>query len=233
MTQNSLTGDLLAIYDALHAAFGHQRWWPAETPFETMIGAILAQNVSWTNAAKAIVNLKSADLLDPDRLTAADTGDIARSIIPSRFYNQKAERIREFSRIYIDEFQGDPAVMATVETGALRKRLLAVRGFGEETVDTILLYACEKPIFVVDAYTRRIFSRYGLLPENPSYDRTQRLFADHLPRDAGLFNDYHAQIVMLGKTACRKSPLCDRCPIRVVHDTLRCGTPSPAPHRNL
>ncbi|NLA31127.1 MAG: endonuclease III domain-containing protein, partial [Methanomicrobiales archaeon] len=139
MTQNSLTGDLLAIYDALHAAFGHQRWWPAETPFETMIGAILAQNVSWTNAAKAIVNLKSADLLDPDRLTAADTGDVARLITPSRFYNQKAERIQEFSRIYIDEFQADPAVMAAVEADALRKRLLAVRGFGEETVDTILL----------------------------------------------------------------------------------------------
>ena len=232
MTQNSLTGDLLAIYDALHAAFGHQHWWPAETSFETMIGAILAQNVSWTNAAKAIVNLKSADLLDPDRLTAADTGDVARMITPTRFYNQKADRIQEFSRIYIDEFQADPAVMAAVETGALRKRLLAVRGFGKETVDTILLYACEIPVFVVDAYTRRIFSRYGLLPENPSYDRTQRLFADHLPRDVELFNDYHAQIVMLGKTACRKSPLCDRCPIRTVHETLPCGTGDRVPHHN-
>ena len=227
MTKSSLRDDLLVIYDTLRAAFGYQHWWPAETPFETMVGAILAQTVSWTNAAKAIANLKDAGMLDPGRLAAADTGDIARLIVPSRFYNQKAERIREFSRIYIDEFQADPAVMAAMETDALRKRLLAVRGLGKETVDTILLYACEKPIFVVDAYTRRIFSRYGLLPENPSYDRTQRLFADNLPRDAGLFNDYHAQIVMLGKIACRKSPLCDQCPIRMVHGSLRCGTPDP------
>jgi len=233
MTQNSLTGDLLAIYDALHAAFGHQRWWPAETPFETMIGAILAQNVSWTNAARAVASLERAGMLDPGRLSAADAGDIARLIVSSRFYNRKAERIREFAGVYVTEFQADPAVMAATGTEALRERLLSLRGLGKETVDTILLYACEKPVFVVDAYTQRIFSRYGLLPENPSYDRTQCLFADHLPRDAGLFNDYHAQIVMLGKTACRKSPLCDRCPIRVVHDTLRCGTPSPAPHRNL
>ena len=232
MTQNSLTGDLLAIYDALHAAFGHQRWWPAETPFETMIGAILTQNVSWTNAAKAIVNLKSADLLDPDRLTAADTGDIARSIIPSRFYNQKAERIREFSRIYIDEFQGDPAVMATVETGALRKRLLAVRGFGEETVDTILLYACEKPIFVVDAYTRRIFSRYGLLPENPSYDRTQCLLLTTCPGMQG------SSTTTTPRSSCSGRPRAgSRRSVTAVPSvwcmTLRCGTPSPAPHRNL
>ncbi|CCJ36236.1 endonuclease III related protein [Methanoculleus bourgensis MS2] len=223
MRPKPLTGDLLAIYDALHAAFGHQHWWPAKTPFETMVGAILTQNVSWTNAAQAIANLEAAGMLDPDLLAAADTGDIARLIIPSRFYNQKAERIQEFAGIYVAEFQADPAVMAAVETGALRERLLAVRGFGKETVDTILLYACRKPVFVVDAYTRRIFSRYGLLPEKVSYDRTQRLFSDHLPPDVKLFNDYHAQIVRLGKTACRKSPLCDRCPIRRVCGSLRCA----------
>jgi len=219
----TLTDDLSAIYGALSAAFGHQHWWPAKTAFETMVGAILAQNVSWTNAAQAVASLESAGMLDPGRLAAADAGDIARLIVSSRFYNQKAERIREFARVYVTEFQADPAVMAATGTEALRERLLSLPGLGKETVDTILLYACRKPVFVVDAYTRRIFSRYGLLPEEVSYDRTQRLFSDHLPPDVGLFNDYHAQIVRLGKTACRKSPLCDRCPIRIVRGSLRCA----------
>jgi len=219
----TLTEDLSLIYDALFATFGHQGWWPAETPFETMVGAILTQNVSWTNAAKAVRNLEDAGMLDPHLLAGADTADIARLIVPSRFYNQKAERIREFSGIYVREFRADPAEMAAVETGELRERLLALRGFGEETADTILLYACKKPVFVVDAYTRRIFSRYGLLPEGASYDLTQRLFADNLDPDVELFNDYHAQIVRLGKTVCKKSPLCDRCPIREVHGGLRCA----------
>ena len=216
MATTSLTSDLFTIYDALHAAFGHQHWWPAKTPFETMIGAILTQSVSWKNAARAVRNLEAAGMLDPGLLATADTEDVARYIVPSRFYNQKAERIREFSRIYVAEFQADPAVMAATEVGALRRRLLAIKGFGEETVDTILLYACGKPIFVVDAYTRRIFSRYGLLPEKVTYDQAQHFFSDHLPPDVDLFNDYHAQIVRLGKTTCRKSPLCDRCPIRAV-----------------
>ncbi len=219
----TLTDDLLDIYNALFAAFGHQHWWPAKTPFETMVGAILAQNVSWTNAAQAVANLDGAGMLDPHVLSAADTPDIARLIVPSRFYNRKAERIREFAGVYVTEFQADPAVMTAVETGALRERLLALRGFGKETVDTILLYACTKPVFVVDAYTRRAFSRYGLLPQKASYDRMQRLFSDNLDPDVELFNDYHAQIVHLGKTVCRKSPLCDRCPVRAVRGTLACA----------
>ena len=211
------------IYDALLAAFGHRHWWPAKTAFETMIGAILTQNVSWTNAARAIKNLEDAGMLDPHLLAGAEAGDIARRIVPSRFYNQKAERVREFSRVYVEEFSADPAVMAAVETGTLRERLLAVRGLGKETVDSILLYACGKPVFVVDAYTRRIFSRYGLLPPDASYDRIQRLFMENLPPDAALFNDYHAQVVFLGNTVCKKSPLCDRCPIRAVNGQVRCA----------
>lgn len=219
----TLTEDLSLIYDALFATFGHQGWWPAETPFETMVGAILTQNVSWTNAARAVANLEDAGMLDPRLLASADTADIARLIVPSRYYNQKAERIREFARVYVAEFDADPAAMAAVEAGELRERLLAIRGFGKETVDTILLYACEKPIFVVDAYTRRIFSRYGLLPEGASYDQTQRLFAGNLEPDVALFNDYHAQIVRLGKTTCKRSPLCNRCPIREIHEGLACA----------
>lgn len=211
------------IYDALLAAFGHRHWWPAETAFETMVGAILTQNVSWTNASRAIRNLEDAGMLDPHLLAGAGAGDIARRIVPSRFYNQKAERVREFSRVYVAEFAADPAVMAAVETGTLRERLLAVRGLGKETVDSILLYACGKPVFVVDAYTRRIFSRYGLLPPDASYDRMQRLFMENLPPDAALFNDYHAQVVFLGNTVCKKSPLCDRCPIRAVNGQVRCA----------
>jgi len=211
------------IYDALLAAFGHRHWWPAETAFETMIGAILTQNVSWTNAARAIRNLEDAGMLDPHLLAGAGADEIARRIVPSRFYNQKAERVREFSRVYVAEFAADPAVMAAVETGTLRERLLAARGLGKETVDSILLYACGKPVFVVDAYTRRIFSRYGLLPPDASYDRMQRLFMENLPPDAALFNDYHAQVVFLGNTVCKKSPLCDRCPIRAVNGQVRCA----------
>lgn len=219
----ALTGDLLAIYGALSAAFGHQHWWPAETAFETMIGAILAQNVAWRNAAQAVRNLDAAGMLDPDRLAAADAGEIACLIVPSRFYNRKAGRIREFARVYVAEFEADPATMAAVEAESLRKRLLAIKGLGKETVDSILLYACAKPVFVVDAYTRRIFSRYGLLPEDASYDGMQRLFMENLAPDPDLFNDYHAQIVFLGNTVCRKTPLCDRCPIRVVRGSLRCA----------
>jgi endonuclease-3 related protein len=218
-----LADDLSLIYNALSAAFGHQHWWPAKTPFETMVGAILTQNVSWTNAAQAVRNLQDAGMLDPHLLAGGDAGEIARLIVPSRFYNQKAERIREFARVYVREFQADPAAMAAVETGVLRERLLAIKGLGKETVDTILLYACEKPVFVVDAYTRRIFSRYGLLPEGASYDHMQRLFLENLEEDVALFNDYHAQIVRLGNTICRKSPLCDRCPVRVIGGTLRCA----------
>lgn len=218
-----LTDDLSLVYDALLAAFGPQHWWPAKTPFETMVGAILTQNVSWTNAAQAVRNLEGAGMLDPSRLAAADTADIARLIVPSRFYNQKAERIRAFAGFYAGEFGADPAAMAAVETRALRERLLALRGLGKETADTILLYACEKPVFVVDAYTRRIFSRYGLLPEGASYDLTQRLFSENLAPDVEFFNDYHAQIVRLGKTVCKKTPLCDHCPIRAIHGSLRCA----------
>ncbi|WP_332449590.1 endonuclease III domain-containing protein [Methanoculleus sp.] len=218
-----LTADLLDIYGALRDAFGHQHWWPAETAFETMVGAILTQNVSWTNAAQAVENLKSFGMLDPGLLALAKTEDIAPLIVPSRFYNQKAERIREFARVYVAEYRADPAVMVAVETHTLRERLLALRGLGKETVDTILLYACGKPVFVVDAYTRRVFSRYGLLPEGASYDRMQHLFADNLAPDRELFNDYHAQIVCLAKNVCRKTPLCDRCPIRVVRGSLRCA----------
>jgi endonuclease III related protein len=181
-----------------------------------MIGAILTQNVSWTNARRAVENLAAAGLLDPHRLAAAGQEEIAWLIVPSRFYNQKAERIREFVRIYVEEYRADPGELAAVETGALRKRLLAVRGLGKETVDCILLYACDKPVFVVDAYTRRIFSRFGLLPADASYDLMQRLFSENLPADVGLYNDYHAQIVRLGNTLCRTAPACDRCPVRAL-----------------
>lgn len=218
-----LADDLLAIYGALRGAFGHQHWWPAETAFEAMIGAILAQNVSWKNAAKAVRNLEDAGMLDPELLAAADTAEIARLIVPSRFYNQKAERVREFARVYVAEFGADPVAMAAAETGALRRRLLSIKGLGKETVDSILLYACSKPIFVVDAYTRRIFSRYGLLPAGASYDLIQRFFMENLAPDVELFNDYHAQIVFLGNNICKKSPLCARCPIQEVHESLWCA----------
>ena len=206
--------DLLAIFRRLYKHFGPLRWWPAETPFEIMVGAILTQNTAWTNVEKAIAGLKGAGLLEPEALLAADPDLVRRLIRPSGYYNQKTERILDFARFLLDKpGRGSIAALAREDTAALRRRLLALRGIGPETADSILLYALGHPVFVIDAYTRRIFSRLGLISPAAGYGEIQEYFTRRLPADRKLYNEFHAQIVYLGKDYCRRRPRCEACPL--------------------
>lgn len=215
--KNKKRDELLEIYRLLMNRFGHRNWWPADTPFEVIIGAILTQNVAWKNASRAIDGLTRANLLDPAALHEIAAEDIARLIKPSRFYNMKAVKIENFMDFYFNEYGGDMSVMSAESPDILRKKLLAVKGLGQETVDSILLYACDMPAFVVDAYTKRIFQRYGIFKKEPSYEEVQRYFTENLPEDVALYNDFHAQIVHLGNCICKTRPLCGSCPIAIVN----------------
>ncbi len=215
--------ELLAIYDALRERFGPRGWWPdADGPFEVMIGAILAQNVAWRNAKKAVDSLGDAGLLDPKKLYATPVEDIAPLIRPSRFYNMKAAKIKSFMEFFKGEYDLDIDAMRHGEPAVLREKLLGVKGLGKETVDSILCYALDMPAFVVDAYTKRIFVRYGLLDPGAKYDDIQAFFTINIPEDVSLYNDFHAQIVHLGNAVCKTVPECDGCPIRVIGNMYRC-----------
>jgi endonuclease-3 related protein len=218
---NKKRAELMEIYRLLLNAFGHRNWWPADSAFEAIIGAILTQNVSWKNASKAIDGLKQADLLDPHALYNSTPGEIAPLIRPSRFYNMKAVKIKNFMDFFYKEYKGDLRAMSAGSPAILRKKLLAVKGLGPETVDCILLYACDIPVFVVDAYTKRIFLRYGILKGDPSYEEIQSYFMANLPEDKALYNDFHAQIVHLGNAICKSTPRCEHCPIARVNGS-RC-----------
>jgi endonuclease-3 related protein len=196
------------------ARFGHRGWWPGETPFEVCIGAILTQNTAWINVEKAISNLKSAGLMDARRMHRAGEKTISGLIRPAGYFNIKASRIAAFLDFLFDGFNGELPRVGLLGLAEARRRLLEVKGIGPETADSMLLYAMDLPIFVVDAYTKRIFSRFGLLVEEASYEEVQEYFMTHLPRDTDLFNDFHAQIVELGKNNCKKTgPVCVDCPI--------------------
>jgi endonuclease-3 related protein len=205
---------LLQIYERLFERFGPQHWWPADGPFEVIVGAILTQCVSWNNVATAIGNLRRAGLMDPRRLMEADEGTIASLVRPAGYYRQKAKKIRAFLSYLWGRHGGDLASMFATPPDELRSELLAVWGLGPETVDSIMLYAGGIASFVVDAYTSRIMSRIGVVPAGTPYDRVRRMFMDGLPRDAALFNEYHALLVTLGKRACLKTrPRCGECPL--------------------
>jgi endonuclease-3 related protein len=167
-------------------------------------------------------SLKAAGLLDPEKLYAASAEEIAPLIRSSRFYNMKAVKIKNFMQFFKDEYDLDMAAMAREDTGVLREKLLGVKGLGKETVDSILCYACEMPVFVVDAYTKRIFVRYGLLDSHAKYDDIQAFFTGNLPEDIALYNDFHAQIVHLGNAVCKTTPDCSSCPISDTGDKRRC-----------
>ena len=214
--------DLLLIYESLLSRFGHQGWWPGDTPFEVIIGAILTQSVSWVNVEKAIQNLKEVGILEPGKLYKKDVSEIAPLIRSTRFYHEKAQKIKNFMNFLFDEYDGSLQKMSDEDTEILRQKLLKIKGFGEETVDSILLYACNKPVFVVDAYTKRVFSRYGLIKEGAGYKEIQTFFLDNLPQDVALYNDFHAQIVNLGKNICKSSPDCTICQINMINTTTRC-----------
>ncbi len=202
---------LLDIYHRLFDHYGPQHWWPAETPLEMIIGAILTQSAAWTNVEKAIGNLKASDALSINGLREIPQNELARLIYPSGYYNVKARKIKSFVEWLVERYDGDLDKLFALDVTALRLDLLSVHGVGEETADSIILYAARKPIFVIDAYTRRIISRLGLTPQQETYAAFQALFMSQLPHDESLFNEYHALLVQHGKTACRKTPLCQGC----------------------
>lgn len=211
--RGSTKKQLEKIYRLLYGHFGKRHWWPADSPFEVMVGAILTQNTAWTNVEKAIANLKLADALTPGKLHKMPVPSIARLIRPSGFYNQKSKRLKYMVNYLMKAYGGDTNVMARNGLPDLRIELLSLSGIGKETADSILLYACNKPVFVVDSYTHRIFRRHGLIGEDDGYDDIQKMFMDNLEQDPALFNEYHALIVELGKNFCRIRPLCGPCPL--------------------
>ncbi len=219
MTEEMLIGrdvsrELLDIFEALYEHYGPQNWWPADSLFEVIVGAILTQNTAWQNVEKAISNLKSAGLLNPVSLHNLPLEILAEYIRPSGYYNIKAKRLKDFLRFFIEKYEGDIDRMFEQEPEELRKSLLQISGIGQETADSILLYAGNIPVFVVDAYTFRVFSRHGFLSEDITYEDCQSMFMENLTNDAGLFNEYHALIVKVGKEYCRKrEPLCIECPL--------------------
>ena len=209
---------LLKIYKSLYNYFGPLNWWPGDTPFEIMVGAILTQNTSWSNVEKAITNLKKENLLGPRKLYRINQEELAQLIKPSGYYNVKARRLKNFINLFINDFEGSTEKMFSGDGRKLRKKLLNVNGIGPETADSILLYAGRKPFFVVDAYTKRIFSRHKLISKDSTYYEIQEFFIKNLDKDVKLFNEFHAQIVMLGKTICTsRNPDCAKCPIAFLH----------------
>ena len=202
---------LIDIYRRLLQRYGPQHWWPADGPFEVVIGAILTQSAAWTNVEQAISNLKGADALSAGALGDIPADRLAALIRPSGYYNAKALKLKAFVQRLREGYGGDLDRLFLLDTAALRRKLLSIHGVGQETADSIMLYAARRPIFVIDAYTRRIVSRLGLAPSADSYAAFQALFSANLPADEGLFNEYHALLVRHGKQACRKVPRCSGC----------------------
>ncbi len=203
----------MQVFEKLYRYFGPQYWWPADTAFEVVVGAILTQNTAWANVEKAISSLKKNKLLKPARLRSSDVRTIARLIRPCGYYNIKTARLKNFLEVLFKDFKGNLRLMFSLNVTALRQRLLEVKGIGPETADSILLYAAKRPVFVVDAYTRRFLLRHKLISQKAGYRQMQSLFEENLPHRLRLFNEYHALIVRLGKEFCRKEPICDICPL--------------------
>jgi len=217
----------MSLYRHLFRSFGPQRWWPARSRFEVIVGAILTQNTAWTNVKRAIAAMRAERVLNPREIDAAPRGRLARLIRSSGYYNMKAGRLKQFTRFLLTRYGGSVRRMFRTELARLRQELLTISGIGEETADSILLYAGDRPIFVVDAYTRRVLERHGLIAKGATYGEIQRLFMEHLPADAALFNEYHALLVTVGKEYCRKTPRCERCPLR--YDLPKVIIPSAEP----
>jgi endonuclease-3 related protein len=211
MDDKKTTQTLLAIYNRLINHYGPQKWWPADEPFEVIIGAILTQSTAWTNVEKAINNLKTADRLSSKGIRELSHTELAELIRPSGYFNAKAKKLQAFCRWFAEKYNDSLQQLFSNETVRLREQLLDVHGIGEETADSIILYAAGKPVFVIDTYTRRFIGRIGLTPYNYTYNGYQKLFENNLPADTELFNEYHALLVCLSKDVCRKNPLCERC----------------------
>ena len=224
MTRETLT----EIYQLLFDAFGPQHWWPGETPFEVMTGAILTQNTSWINVEKAINNLKNANCLTPERLHTLDQQKLAELIRPAGYFNIKAKRLKNFIDWLYENYDGQLANLDDVDTNRLREELLGIKGVGRETADSILLYALGRPVFVVDAYTARIAVRHRLIEPGADYEQLRDLFESNLPKsrkgclsaDVQLYNEYHALLVRLGNNFCKPKAKCPGCPLEKLPHTL-------------
>ena len=217
MKNATLTDSLMEIYNLLYERFGPQNWWPAETQFEVIVGAILTQSTSWRNVETAISNLKNAGVLSLDGLLEIDIDSLAELIRPSGYYNMKARKLKAIAGFLAENSGSDLDLVFERPLDEVRRDLLSVYGVGPETADSILLYAGGLPSFVVDAYTRRIFGRLGIIPEDLSYEKTRTFFMENLPPSARLYNEYHALIVRLGKEMCTSgNPKCALCPVRLL-----------------
>ena len=212
--QHTIGFYLRQIYDVLNGYFGELHWWPADTPFEVIVGAILTQNTAWQNAAKAIEKLKEAGILTPEGLHSVGIDTLAALIRSSGYYHVKARRLKAFIHYLHTEHNDTVENLFHGDIRQTREKLLQINGIGEETADSILLYAGGKPVFVVDSYTRRILERHDLVKEKAGYGEIQSLFMTNLPRNVALYNQYHALLVSTGKMFCTKKKLCGGCPLR-------------------
>lgn len=204
---------LKKIYDRLYRHYGPQYWWPGDTPFEVAVGAILTQNTNWSNVEKAISNLKQENVLNIKALHGMSHARLASLIKPAGYFNVKTKRLMNFLSFLANHYKGSMKRMEKEDAAVLREHLLSVNGIGPETADSILLYALQKPVFVIDAYTKRILERHSVVPEDMNYHDLQRLFHDNLEHSVQLYNEYHALIVMLGKDYCKPKPRCGGCPL--------------------
>jgi endonuclease III related protein len=206
---------LTAVYRRLLDAFGPQHWWPGESPFEVMVGAVLTQNTNWQNVERAIHNLRQADLLEPHALYDVPPDELEELIRPAGYFRVKTQRLRSLLEFLVRRYDGSLEAMFAVPLPELRQQLLGVHGIGPETADSILLYAGGLPSFVVDAYTHRVFSRHGWIGFDADYHQIQDYVQGELPQDVATYNEFHALLVRLGKDFCRKSkPKCAECPLR-------------------
>ncbi len=210
MNQKVLSG----IYLRLQKAFGPQHWWPADSAFEVMVGAILTQNTNWTNVEKAISQLKHLRVLTPQGIKELSHQQISEAIKPSGYFNVKAKRLKHFVNFLFKEYQGDLARMRKENVTLLRSKLLTVNGIGPETADSMLLYALSKKVFVIDAYTKRFMTRHNWIKEDISYHDLQGIFHKYYPKQISQYNEYHALIVKLGKDFCKPKPRCEQCPLK-------------------
>ena len=215
-----LSETLSDIYELLFERFGPQHWWPGDTQFEIIIGAILTQNTNWTNVEKAIANLKAAGCLSPDKLYHLDIARLAELIRPAGYFNIKAKRLKSFLNWFFENYSGELPNIANLDTWHLRDELLAINGVGRETADSILLYAFNRPVFVVDAYTARVAVRHGLIEPGASYEQLRELFQSNLPGDVQIFNEYHALLVKVGNKFCRPKARCSGCPLEKLPHNL-------------
>ena len=204
---------MMDVYDRLYSHYGPQQWWPGETALEIMVGAILVQNTAWKNVEKAITNLKEQGLLDPQALHACHLEELAETIRSAGYYRLKAKRLKNLITFLIEEFDGDLDQMFATDTTTLREQLLAINGIGPETADSILLYAANKRVFVVDTYTARVLKRHGWIWAEADYYQIQDHFVSELPQEIELYNEYHALLVSVGHHHCRKTPKCEECPL--------------------